>query len=187
MRSRLLLIIEDQDNELSGTMRDLLRQQKEMVDTLDGQITIHEVRLKHIAKENDACKRLMRMPGIGFITATLLLTVVGRMGDFKNGREFSAFLGLVPRQFSTGGKQRLLGITKRGDRRVRTSLIHGARAVLRSVKLGKSPLGQGKQGCWLQNIIEKRGPNKASVALANKMARAAWHMVTFGTDYCQAA
>lgn len=139
VRSRLPALIDDQNNDLFGVMRDLLSYLYEYIVTLDQHIAIQEKKLRALAKEHETCKRLMQIPGVGSLTATSLLTVAGRSTDFKNGREFAAYLGLVPRQYSTGGKQRLLGITKRGNSYVRTLLIHGARAVLRSMKLGRSP------------------------------------------------
>jgi transposase len=183
VRSHLPLIVDDHENGLSGVMRNLLSSLLESIVFFDEQIAKQNKVLQIIAREREVCRRLLQIPGVGFLTATILLTVAGRPNDFKNGREFAAFLGLVPRQYSTGGKQRLLGITKRGDSHVRTFLIHGARAVLRSMKMGRTPLGEGKRGDWLAQIVERRGPNRASVALANKMARTAWSMLAKGTQY----
>lgn len=104
-----------------------------------------------------------------------------------NGREFAALLGLVPRQHSTGGKSRVLGITKRGNSHVRTLLIHGARAVLGSLKLGRTPLGRGKEAQWVSDMMERKDYNKTSVGLANKMTRLVWSMVANETQYRQAA
>jgi transposase len=187
VRSQLPILIDDLDSELSGVMRQLLSSLMDNFRFLDEQITQLDKQLQTIAKENEVCLRLKKMPGMGFITVTILLTVIGRAGDFKNGREFAAFLGLVPRQYSSGGKNRLLGISKRGDVYIRTLLIHGARAALRSMKLGKKPLGEGHAHDWLTELVERRGHNRASVALANKMARIAWSMVVHGTEYRMAA
>lgn len=183
VRSQLPAILDDQDNELSGLMRELAMSLLDHLRYLDEQISTQDKRLKLIAKENEVCCRLMTMPGVGVLTATILLTVGGRADDFKNGREFAAFLGLVPRQHSSGGKNRLLGITKRGNSYVRTLLIHGARAVMSSMKRGRTPLGAGPRAEWLVALEDRRGYNKASVALANKMARTAWCMMTKGTEY----
>lgn len=187
VRSQLPTLLDDQDNELSGIMRELLFSLMEVFRFHDEQITLLDRKLQGISKENEDCRRLMKMPGVGFLTATILLTVIGRAGDFKNGREFAAFLGLVPRQYSSGGKNKLLGISKRGDAHVRTFLIHGSRAVLRSMKSGRKPLGDGAKTDWLTDLVERRGHNRASVALANKMARAAWTMVVTGAEYRMAA
>ncbi len=125
----------------------------------------------------------MKIPGVGLPTATILVSLSGKVTDFKNGREFAAYLGLVPREHSTGGKQRLLGITKRGDRYARTLLIHGARSILRCLVNGCAPFGDGGRGIWLKELLDRRGYNRASVALANKMARVAWSMLAHGTEY----
>jgi transposase len=120
IRKLLPGIIQDEDNALSGLMRRNLSSLYETLSFLDHQIAEQENILKTIAKENEACKRLMQIPGIGFITATVLISVAAVASNFKNGREFAAFLGLVPRQNSTGGKTKLFGISKRGDKYIRT-------------------------------------------------------------------
>jgi len=187
IRTVLPAVIDDNNSELSLVMRRLLRSLYEEIVFLDSKITEQNLALHEIVKSNETCKRLMGVPGIGFITATILLSVAGSAHDFKNGREFAAYLGLVPRQHSTGGKQRMLGITKRGDTYIRTLLIHGARAVLRSIKKGGVPLGEGGQAVWLAQLNERRGINRASVALANKTARVVWSMMAHGTEYRIAA
>ena len=183
VRVQLPGIVADQDNFLSGLMRRLLTSIYERIVFLDVQIAQQNKVLQAIVKGNDACKRLMKVPGVGIQTATILVTMVGAAKDFKNGREFAAYLGLVPRQHSTGGKQRLLGISKRGDSYARTLLIHGARAVLRAMKVGRSPLGEGGRTDWLARLIDRRGANRASVALANKTARIVWNMLAKGEEY----
>ena len=144
-----------------------------------------EMILKAFAKENEACKRLMKIPGIGYLTATILLSVAGVASNFKNGREFAAFLGLVPRQNSTGGKTKLLGISKRSDTYVRTLLVHGARAVLSSLLAGRTP--QLRQNIWLAELAARRGTKRACVGLANKTVRIAWSLLAHGTEYKLAA
>lgn len=187
VRTQLPAVFDDHDNGLSDAMRHLLRSLYETIVFLDGKITDQNLVLHEIVKRNETCKRLVGVPGIGFITATILMSMAGSAHDFKNGREFAAYLGLVPRQHSTGGKQRMLGITKRGDTYVRTLLIHGARAVLRSMKKGGVLLGDGSQAVWLAQLSERRGINRASVALANKTARVVWSMIAHGTEYRAAA
>jgi transposase len=115
-------------------MRRLLGSFYERIVSIETSIACQDRELQTIVKEHDACKRLMKVPGVGIMTATILLTMTGAAADFKNGRQFVAYLGLVPRQHSTGGKQHLLGITKRGDSYARTLLIQGAQAVLRAMK-----------------------------------------------------
>ena len=127
----------------------------------------------------------MQIPGIGFLTATILLSVAGVASFFKNGREFAAFLGLVPRQNSTGGKTKLLGISKRGDKYIRTLMVHGARAVLSSLVAGRTQ--EHRQNKWLAELVGRRGTKRACVGLANKTARIAWSMLANGTQYKLAA
>lgn len=187
LRNALPEIIAAQDNGLSRTMRQMLVLLYEHIASLDAQIASLKGMLEDIAKEHESCQRLQKIPGVGVLGATILLAAAGAAKDFKNGRQFAAYLGLVPRQHSTGGKQRLLGITKRGDSYVRTLLIHGARSVLWSMRRGYSPLGTGTAGTWLAQLVERRGPHKACVALANKVARIAWSMLARGEEYRMAA
>lgn len=173
------------EEALSPLMRRNLAGLYETLCFFDQQIARQEAELKNIARENEACKRLMKIPGIGLLTATILLSVGGIASNFKNGREFAAYLGLVPRQHSTGGKPRLLGISKRGDSYTRTLLIHGARAVLRSLNAGRT--SGYRQSQWLIDLVKRRGKNRACVALANKTARVAWNVLAKGTEYQLAA
>lgn len=185
VRSHLPTIIADEHNELSGLMRRNLASLYESLCFLDRQITEQESILKTIVKENEACTRLMRIPGIGFLTATILLSVPGVASNFKNGREFAAFLGLVPRQNSTGGKTKLFGISKRGDTYIRTLMVHGARAVLSSLIAGRTP--EHRQNKWLADLATRRGTKRACVGLANKTARIAWSLLAHGSEYKLAA
>ena len=185
IRNHLPLLIADDANGLSPCMRRNLTSLYESLCFLDDRILGQEKLLKEIVRENEACKRLLKVPGIGILTATILLSVAGVASNFKNGREFAAYLGLVPRQHSTGGKTKLLGISKRGDSYTRTLLIHGARAVLHSFMSGRTP--QARQNAWLAELVARRGKNRAGVALANKTARIAWNMLAQGTEYRLAA
>ena len=146
----------------------------------DEKIISYERQLLEIVKENPVCRRLTDIPGIGPITATAVWAHVGNALLFKNGRQFAAYLGLVPRQHSSGGKTRLQGISKRGDRYIRQLLIHGARAVVRFAELKKDP-----RSLWIQRIDIQRGRNKACVALANKNARVIWALMARGEEYKQ--
>lgn len=137
-----------------------------------------EKRLKRISKSHPECKRLEDIPGVGYLTSTAILGVVGSIEVFKNSRQFAAYLGLVPRQHSTGGKPRLLGISKRGNPYLRKLLIHGARASLRWSKQAK-----GRRGVWLRALEERRGHNITAVALANKNARTIWSLLKRGESY----
>lgn len=187
VRLQLPIILGDADNGLSDIMRRLLGTLYEHIVSLEASITCQDKVLQAIAREHEVCKRLMKVPGVGLMTATILLTMAGATSDFKNGRQFAAYLGLVPRQYSTGGKQRLLGITKRGNSYARTLLIQGARAVLGAMKYGHTPLGDGPQTAWLARLVDRRGTNRACVGLANKTARIVWSMLAHGSPYQAAA
>lgn len=139
-------------------------------------------KIQAIFRAHPACKRLAEIPGVGPLTATALIASVADPQVFKNGREFSAWLGLVPRQNSSGGKTQLLGISKRGDVYLRKLLIHGARSTLRWVE-GKED-GRSR---WAQSLVERRGMNRAAVALANKNARIVWVLLARGEVYRPAA
>lgn len=121
------------------------------------------------AKASPLCRRLMQEAGIGPISASAFVATVGDAAHYRNGRQLSASLGIVPRQHSSGGKAVLLGISKRGDSYLRMLLIHGARSVLRCAPGKTDPLS-----CWLQQLAARRGVNRAAVALANKNARRLW-------------
>jgi transposase len=145
---------------------------------LEKRITEYQEQLDNLAKTHPECQRLMTIPGIGPITATALVAAVGDVGVFKNGRQFAAWLGLVPRQHSTGGQTRLLGISKRGDGYLRKLLIHGARATLRWVKVKTDGRSQ-----WMRGLLERRGWNRTAVAVANKNARIVWALLSRGGVY----
>ena len=127
------------------------------------------------------CQKMAKVEGIGPMTATAVVAAVGDAKMFKNGRQMSAWLGLVPRQCSSGGKNVLLGISKRGDRHLRTLFIHGGRAVVKQVSNKKDPRSQ-----WIRNIKNRRGANVAAVALANKNARIIWALMTSEESYRKA-
>jgi transposase len=176
-------IMDDADNNLSGMMRQLLRSQFGHLVSIRDQLAELERMLQELVAEEDSCQRLLQVPGIGLMTATLLGSELGNGSAFRNGRSFAAYVGLTPGQHSSGGKSTLLGITKRGNRYLRTLLIHCARAVLRSFALGKSPFGNGGLDRWVRNLLERRGKNKTAVALAAKLARVSWAMISKGTSF----
>src|SRR2546426_715344 len=134
--------------------------------------------LDTLAQSHPECQRLMTIPGIGPFTATALVAAVSDASAFKNGRQFAAWLGLVPRQYSTGGKERLLGISKRGDTYLRKLLVHGARATIRWV--GRKT---DRRSQWIRQLVERRGKNRTAVAVANKNARIVWVLLTSHQDY----
>jgi transposase len=145
---------------------------------LEEQIASYQEKLETLAKMHPECQRLMTIPGIGPITATALVAAVGAVGVFKNGRQFAAWLGLVPKQHSTGGQSHLLGISKRGDSYVRKLLIHGARATLRWVRLRTDRRSQ-----WIRGLLARRGWDRTAVAVANKHARIVWALLSRGGVY----
>jgi transposase len=152
-----------------GVLRPTLRQGGERLLELERQCAEHIRQIEQLAQDTPLCRRFMQERGIGPLIASAYAATVGDPAHYRNGRQVAASLGLVPRQHSTGGKAVLLGISKRGDAYLRTQLIHGARAVLRHVPDKTDPLS-----VWLQQLAQRRGMNKAVVALANKNARRLW-------------
>ena len=179
---RLPAILEDADNELPGLTRHLLSELKRQLDDIQIHIAALEQELKGWHKANQSSQRLATIPGIGWLTATVLVATIGAVSDFKQGRQLAAYLGLVPRQHSSGGKNRLLGISKRGDAYVRSLLVHGARAVIRHIKARDESGKTGEQG-WVVSLLRRKHTNTATVALANKMARTAWALLAHEQDY----
>jgi transposase len=175
---RLPDILEDGENELPGVFRELLQRLGDHLKELDRQVGELEVQIQRWHRENEASKKLAQIPGIGPITASALVASIGDAKSFENGRQLAAWLGLVPRQHSSGGKQLLLGISKRGDTYLRTLLIHGARAVIRVAERKA-----GYADSWLGRLLGRRNPNVAAVALANKNARTVWALLAQGRDY----
>jgi transposase len=172
------ILAEEENNEISGEIRDLLIEMSDWLRALEARIASCDEKLDRKFKADERCRRLAKVPGVGPLVATALVAAVGNAREFRNGRELSAFLGLVPRQHSSGGKRVLLGITKRGDRYLRTLLIHGARASLRW-----SALKTDSYSCWAARIKATRGPNVAAVAMANKNARILWASLNRGERY----
>jgi len=149
--------------------------------TLDQRIAGYDRQLEQLARSNETTQRLMSLPGVGPLTALATVASVGHAHEFTNGRQFAAWLGLVPRQWSTGGKARLGRITKRGDAYLRTLLIMGARAALQ-MAVGR----EDKLSRWAIALKERRGYHKAVVALAAKNARIIWALLAHGTQFSQA-
>lgn len=166
---------EQQASKLSQQMFVRLRQE---FDALEEQISFYDKQLKEFALKHPICKRLMSVSGVGPLTATALVSSVGDPTLFKNGRSFSASIGLVPRHSGTGGINRLGGISKRGDCYLRQLLVHGARS--EAIRAKKR---QDKRSQWVVRLIERRGFNNAVVALANKTARILWVLMTKDVSY----
>lgn len=178
MRARVPSILEDATNELPGLMRELLAGCYEEFQRLDAQVHELEARIVRWHRDNEASQWLAQVPGVGPITATAYVATLGDAKAFKSGRQAAAWLGIVPRQHSTGGKQQLLGISKRGDAYLRKLLIHGAQSVLRHLK-------HEQADSWLGQLAKRRHRNVAAVALANKNARILWALLAHGREYQQ--
>lgn len=153
-------------DELTSFCQTLLTEMLQHLQAIEERVHLIEASIQSFMKRSALCKKIAEVPGIGPITATAMVAAVGDAKQFRNGRHLAAWLGLVPRQYSSGGKPRLHGISRRGDTYLRTLLIHGARAVLRYATKKVDP-----QSIWLQQLIARRGHNCAAVALANKNAR----------------
>ena len=145
---------------------------------LENRVAYYDEKLQAMGQAHPQGQRLQAIPGVGPLTATAILAAVPDAAHFKNGRQLAAWLGLVPREHSTGGKPRLLGISKRGDCYLRKLLVHGARATLRWAVLKNDPRSQ-----WVRALIARRGKNRAAVALANKNARIAWALLVHNQEY----
>jgi len=178
IRKEIPMILEDAENELSFLFRELLGGLYDEMVHMDNRINIIERKLETICHQNEDCQRLLSIPGIGLLSATAMIAAIGDISVFKNGRELAAWLGLVPRQHSTGGKPTLLGISKRGDTYLRTLLIHGGRTVVRV-----SEKYQDKRNNWISNLSQRRGKNISAVAVANKNARIVWALLMNKTTY----
>jgi transposase len=175
-------LLEDGENGLPIMTRHMLAVLKEEYDALAARITRLEEQLKAWHRQSATSQRLETIPGVGLLTATALSAVVGDGRDFSNGRQLAAYLGLVPRQASSGGKERLLGISKRGDSYLRGLLIHGARAVIRHIR-ARLKAGQPGGNPWVEQLLERRHANEVAVALANKMARISWVLLAREETY----
>jgi transposase len=167
-------ILEDGSTPLSGTLRFLLVELKQELEQLAG----HIEQAEKAAQQSEACRRLDAIPGIGPLTATALIAAIGNGAAFRKGREFAAWVGLVPREHSTGGKQKLLGISKRGNSYLRKLFVQGARAVLKYRDKQCSGLKH-----WLAELSSRSHYNVVGVALANKLARMAWAVLASGDAY----
>ena len=172
VRSQLPRILEDADNGLCRRMRALIADLYGRIQTLDECIKDYDRQVIELAETDEDCQRLQTIPGIGPLTATAIKMAMGKAENFTSGRHFAAWLGLVPRQVSTGGKPRLLGISKCGNPYLRTLLIHGARAVLYCVKNESDKCKK-----WVTQLNHRKHGSVATVGLANKLARIAWALM----------
>jgi transposase len=161
-------------DQLPAMLTDSMHDQLSRLRTLDEQIVRIEQRILEWRRNDDACRRISEIPGVGVLTATAAVSVIGKATTFRSGREFAAYLGLVPRQNGSGGKVKLGGISKRGDVYLRTLLIHGARSVISASKHLPERM---------RVMLTRRPTNVVAVALANKMARTIWALLAYGRTY----
>jgi transposase len=178
LRKSIHGLLEDADNGLSDRFRNLLARRYEQLVELDEHIHFYTNELEILTQQDDSCQRLQTIPGFGPIVSSAFRSAIGDGHAYGHGRDASASLGLVPRQYSSGGKNVLLGISKRGDRYLRSLLVHGARAVVVQAARKDDPLSK-----WINRIREERGWNKAVVAMANKLARIGWAILRYNTIY----
>ena len=170
-------LIEDASNELPGSFRMLIQRLLDHLKELGRQAGEIEAQIQAWHRQSDLSRKLEKIPGIGPITASALVATIGDAKNFDNGRQVAAWLGLVPRQHSSGGKSNLLGMSKRGDCYVRTLLIHGARSAILASKR------KAEQAGWLHELLQRRNQNIAAVALANKNARIVWALLVHGGEF----
>jgi transposase len=180
-KARELMSLVGMDERVPAIARDALLQLVDQIRDTERKIEEFDKQLLTLARQNEVCRRLMTVLTIGPIAATALAATVGNPRSFTSGRHFAAWIGLVPKQHSTGGRERLGGISKRGDAYLRKLLIHGARATVHRVRSHRAP------GAWIAGLLARRHFNIATVALANKTARIAWAVMANGSTYHAAA
>lgn len=177
-RRRVPEVLEDAENGLTDRIRSLVADLLARFKELDAQVKAYKQEMEALSRALEPCRRLEALEGYGGQTATAVYAYIGQAEAFHSGRQVSASVGLVPSQHSSGEQYRLGRITKRGDRYLRTLLIHGARSMVQ-----RADRLQGRRGEWLRGVIARQGPNKAAVALANKNLRIAWALLASGREY----
>jgi len=182
LRSGLPAVLEDAENQLTSFGRQLLRGLYEELAQLEEKMEAADRQIKLVFQGREDCQRIGAVEGVGPVTATAIVAAISNGQAFENGRQFAAWLGLVPRQNSSGGKARLLGISKRGDPYLRTLLIHGARSGVYRAK-NKTD----KRSLWIMDKQQRLGTTKACVAVANKNARIVWSLIARDQVYRPAA
>lgn len=182
LRRAVCEALEDASNSLSPVLREILGWNYEQILSMDKHLAIHDRKLRDLSREHEDVKRLQSVPGYGPVLASAMVSAIGDGATFRKGRDVAASVGVVPRQHSSGGKEVLLGISKRGDRYLRSLLIHGARSVIQ-----QAPRRDDSLSHWVLEVCERRGKNKATVALANKLARIGWAVLRYQQPYEMAA
>lgn len=180
LRRNLPAVIEDAEQNLSPRLRWLLDRLWQEWKQIDSDVHVITEEIERISHEDARCRQLRQIPGVGPLVSTAIVAAIGNGAAFRSGRNFAAWVGVVPRQYSTGGKQRLYGISKRGNIYLRRLLIHGARAVLFRIKHDTGGFGQ-----WVHRLAQRAPHNKVVVAIANKLARIAWAVLSSGRNYRQ--
>jgi transposase len=178
LKAAMADILENAEADLTAQMRNLIDMLWGEWKTVEQQIEELSMQLERISTSDAGCTRIRQIPGIGPIVATAIVAAIGNGAAFRKGRDFAAWLGVVPRQHSTGGKAKLLGISKRGNVYLRKVLIHGARAAVLRIKRDRVPIG-----AWLDALDLRAPKNVVVVAMANKLARIAWAVLSSGEDY----
>jgi len=178
LRSAMPAIVEDAENNLTVLFRGLLHHAYTQLQELDEHITHYDKEIQSVTRQDKTAQQLQSIPGFGPVISSVFGSVIGDGKAFKRGRDVAAFIGLVPRQHSSGDKTVLLGISKRGDRYLQGLLIHGARSVMKNAHKKDDKLSR-----WASGLEQRRGKNKATVALANKLARIGWAVLTSGKPY----
>lgn len=182
VRRAIPRLLDDTESDLPVPLRELLRALYDELVALDARLATLNQSLNGHAEQDERVKRLQQIEGVGPVTASAIVATIGDGTQFKTGRDFAAFLGMVPNQHSSGGKARLGSISKRGDKYLRTLLIHGARSCIKTIENQKT-----RHGEWVKNLLGRRNKNIATVALANKHARIIWAMLTKQTAYGELA
>ena len=175
---RLPKILEDVENGLSVRLRELIARLRRRWLVIDDELASITLDINQVAANSELCRRVRTVPGVGPVVSTALVAAVGNGAAFNRARDMSAWLGLVPKQYSTGGKSNLGGISKRGNAYLRMMVVQGARALLIHMKRDKS-----RMGLWLQELEKRSHPHAALIALANKIVRICWKVLTSGRDY----
>jgi transposase len=178
LRDHMPAILEDAEQNLTPRLRNLLDHLWQEWKQLQADIEAVSEQIERICADDAACQRLRQIPGVGPLVATATVAAIGNGAAFHKGREFAAWLGLVPRQYSTGDKAKLGAISKRGNRYLRRMFVHGARAVLLRVKYDTAGLGR-----WVEQLAARTARNKVIVAIANKLARITWAVLAKGVEY----
>jgi transposase len=182
LRKEIPLILEDGDSQLTSVMRTLVSTLYEFFCVLDDRLEAITKQIEEVAKNNPLCRKMMKIGGVGPMSASALHAAIGNGSQFHRGRDVSAWLGIVPRQNSTGGKTVLGRISKKGNRYIRTLFVHGARSVVQCAHKKETRLSK-----WINGLVQKKGKNRAAVALANKNVRVAWALMQSDAEYRLAA